>query len=163
MSFIAAFFAINIEEFPANATTGNQSLPLGFVSKYMFGIGLAFSIPLIFIALRLDEISDALQESRRRWVAWKRRREGGGRGVVRGEDEGALDVLRIQKALSMARSQRKSVDTEWVEAGMIASRALRLSRETARTGATRGGHEMEKVTGFRMRVSGDVERGLAVR
>jgi len=164
MSFIAAFFSINIDEFPASATTGNQSLPLGFVSKYMFGIGLAFSIPLIFIALRLDDISDAWQELRRLWMVWKRRRrEGRGRRVVRGEDEEALDMLRIQKALSMARSQRKSVDTEWVEAGMIGSRSLRLSRETARTGGTRGGHEMEKVTGFRMRGSGDVERGLGVR
>jgi hypothetical protein len=74
-----------------------------------------------------------------------------------------LDVLRIQRALSTARSQRKSVDTEWVEAGMIGSRELRLSRETARTGGTRGAHEREKVTGFRMSASGDMERGLAVR
>lgn len=162
MSFIASFFAITIDQFPTDATTGGQSLPLGFVSKYMFGIGLAISIPLIFIALSLDEISDAWREARRRWAAWKRRREGAGRGVATGE-EGGLDVLRIQRALSTARSQKKSVDTEWVEAGMIGSRGLRLSRETARTGVTRGAHEREKVTGFRMRASGDMERGLAVR
>jgi ankyrin repeat protein/Mg2+ and Co2+ transporter CorA len=162
MSFIAAFFSISIDEFPTDPTTGNHSLPLGYVSKYMFGIGLAVSIPLIFIALSLDEISDAWREGRRRWAGWKRRKEGGGRGVAR-EEDGGLDVLRIQSALSTARSQRKSVDTEWVEAGMIASRGLRLSRETARTGAERGGAEREKVTGFRMRASGDVERGLGVR
>jgi hypothetical protein len=80
---------------------------------------------------------------------------------VKGEEDGGLDVQRIQSALSTARSQRKSVDTEWVEAGMIGSRALRLSRETARTGGTRGERDREKVTGFRMRGGGDVERGLS--
>lgn len=163
MSFMAAFFAISIDEFPTDASTGNHSLPLAYVAKYMFGIGLAISLPLIFIALSLDEVSDAWREGRRRWAAWKRRRrDGAGRGTVGGED-GGLDVLRIQRALSTARSQRKSVDTEWVEAGLIRSRDLRLSRETARTVGTRGGQEREKVpTGFRMRASADVERGLGV-
>ena len=54
-----------------------------------------------------------------------------------------FEALKMEQILSMARSQRKSVD-EWVGG--------RVSRETARTG--RG-----KVTGFRMRISGDVERG----
>jgi Mg2+ and Co2+ transporter CorA len=165
MSFIAAFFSISIDEFPTNPTSGNHSLPLAYVSKFMFGIGLAISIPLIFIALSLDEVSDAWGEGKRRWAGWKRRRrEGGARAAGSEEEGGALDVLRVQMALGTARSQRKSVDTEWAEAGIIRSRELRLSRETARTVGTRVGQEREKVpTGFRMRGSGDVERGLGVR
>jgi len=160
MSFIASFFSISINEFPTDQSTGNHSLPLAYVSKYMFGIGLAISIPLIFVALSLDEISDAWREGKRRWAGWKRwRRE----GVASGE-EGGLEILRMQKALSMARSQRKSVDTEWAEAGLIRNREWRLSRETARTAGTRVAQEREKVpTGFRLRSSADVEGGLGVR
>lgn len=49
MSFIAAFFAISIEEF-------NAPLPLAYVAKYMFGIGLGISIPLIAMAFTVDDI-----------------------------------------------------------------------------------------------------------
>jgi Mg2+ and Co2+ transporter CorA len=49
MSFIAAFFAINIREF-------NEPLALGYVSKYMFGIGLSISIPLIAMAFAVDDL-----------------------------------------------------------------------------------------------------------
>jgi hypothetical protein len=133
------------------------------------------SIPLSFIALSLDEISDAWMEGKRRWGMWRRKRRegriGGGVGEGDGRDGGAaagLDVLRVQRAISMARSQRKSLDpAEWVEAGMVENRrSLRLSRETVGTAGTagrRGGREREKVTGFRMRASGDVERGFVVR
>jgi len=49
MSFIAAFFAINFEDWGGGLT-------LGYVSKYMFGIGLGFSIPLIGMALAAPDI-----------------------------------------------------------------------------------------------------------
>ena len=55
MSFMAAFFTINIKEFP-RASDGTEQLPLGYVSKYMFGIGLAVSVPLIAVAFTLDDI-----------------------------------------------------------------------------------------------------------
>lgn len=50
MSFIASFFAINIIEFPHDSSNGGSGIHLGYVAKYMFGIGLGVSIPLIVIA-----------------------------------------------------------------------------------------------------------------
>jgi Mg2+ and Co2+ transporter CorA len=52
LSFIASFFAINIEDW-------NGQLTLGYVSKYLFGIGLTISIPLIAIAFTAADIFDA--------------------------------------------------------------------------------------------------------
>lgn len=56
MSFIAAFFAINIQEFPKQ--DGQQSLPIAYVAKYMFGIGFGISIPLVFLAFAVDDVFD---------------------------------------------------------------------------------------------------------
>jgi hypothetical protein len=63
MSFIAAFFAINIEEFP-RTSDGTPSLHLSFVAKYMFGIGLSISIPLIAIALAVDDVGIFIRKAR---------------------------------------------------------------------------------------------------
>lgn len=65
MSFMAAFFTIDIKEFPRD-TNGNTALGLGYVSKYMFGIGLAISIPLIYIAFTMDKIVKATRRAHRR-------------------------------------------------------------------------------------------------
>ena len=55
MSFIAALFAIPVREFP-HASDGVPSLSLGYVSKFVFGIGLAISIPSIAVAFVVDDI-----------------------------------------------------------------------------------------------------------
>lgn len=141
LSFIAAFFTINITEFP-RAADGSESLPLGYVSKYMFGIGFAISIPLIVIALLLDDFGGLVREVRRRTALRKAKRT-----TEEVEFDTGFDALKMEQLLSVARSARKSVDGEWIGG--------RVSRETARTGR-------EKVTGFRMRMSTDVERGLRV-
>lgn len=52
MSFIAAFFAINFQDW------GNH-LTIGYVTKYMFGIGLAISLVFISMAFLVHDISDA--------------------------------------------------------------------------------------------------------
>ena len=54
MSFIAAFFAINLPEWEGLLT-------IGYVSKYMFGIGLGISIPMIIMAITFTDISDGLK------------------------------------------------------------------------------------------------------
>jgi hypothetical protein len=106
----------------------------------MFGIGFAISIPLIVIALLLDDFGGLVREVRRRMARRRAKRteevdfDGGNFG---------FEALKMEQMLSVARSHKKSVD-EWAGG--------RVSRETARTGR-------EKVTGFRMRMSGDVERG----
>jgi len=64
ISTIASFFNIQVKEFPQS--DGQQSLPLGYVFKYMFGIGLGISIPLIFLALAVDDVFGALKSS----IAW---------------------------------------------------------------------------------------------
>ncbi|KAF2637723.1 hypothetical protein P280DRAFT_95152 [Massarina eburnea CBS 473.64] len=67
LSFIAAIFTINIREFPhATPEDPEPSLPFSFVSKYMFGIGFAISIPLIAVAVSVDTIGDFFREVRRR-------------------------------------------------------------------------------------------------
>lgn len=53
MSFIAAFFAINFREW---TESGTPQLSIGYVAKYMFGIGLGISVPLIVIALTVDDV-----------------------------------------------------------------------------------------------------------
>ncbi|CAK7272634.1 hypothetical protein SEPCBS119000_005229 [Sporothrix epigloea] len=52
MSFISTFFSMQITDWTSNLT-------LGYVSKYIFGIGLGISIPLIFLAFAVNEISAA--------------------------------------------------------------------------------------------------------
>ncbi|KAF3769592.1 hypothetical protein M406DRAFT_348789 [Cryphonectria parasitica EP155] len=52
MSFIAAFFAINLEDW-------GDRLTIGYVSKYMFGIGLAVSFIFVAAAFLVHDISNA--------------------------------------------------------------------------------------------------------
>lgn len=148
MSFIAAFFTINIQEFPR--VDGGNNLPLSYVSKYMFGIGLSISIPMIFIAFYLDDIGGLLKDSKNRVQQWKRKkkeREEFDDEVTDGSD---LHTLRLDQVLSVARSARKSVETDWIRE--------RLS--TSARPVTAASVQREKSTGFRMRMSGDIERGL---
>ncbi|KAL8728499.1 MAG: hypothetical protein Q9181_005324 [Wetmoreana brouardii] len=69
MSFIAAVFAIPVRDFPHR--DGNPSIPLSYVSKITFGVGLAISIPLIAVALSLDDLSLLVQRVLRSVTFWK--------------------------------------------------------------------------------------------
>ena len=71
MSFLAAFFTIDIVEFPY--APNGAGLHLGFVSKYIFGIGTAVSIPLIAMALIFGRIQDWLTFWRSIWSGRKTR------------------------------------------------------------------------------------------
>ncbi|KAI0458169.1 hypothetical protein F5B21DRAFT_42685 [Xylaria acuta] len=53
LSFIASFFAINFVEWEERV-----QLSIPYVSKYLFGIGFAISIPLVALAFTVREISD---------------------------------------------------------------------------------------------------------
>ncbi|KAF2490162.1 hypothetical protein BU16DRAFT_145936 [Lophium mytilinum] len=164
LSFIAAFFTINIEEFP-RLPDGTEALPLGYVSKYMFGIGFAISIPMIVIALSLDDIGDYFREAKRRWRHRKARRRAKklnrGRVGAMTEKTDALELLRVEQMLSA----RRSVEDEWIGEGLlpVASRGTVQSVRVNGNGRVgNGGIEgIKKVnTGFRIRTSRDVERGL---
>ena len=65
MSFIAAVFAIPIREFPHN-DSGNPILDLAYVLKFMIGIGLAISVPLIAVAFAVDNIGSLIKSSFRK-------------------------------------------------------------------------------------------------
>ncbi|OJD27330.1 hypothetical protein ACJ73_01282 [Blastomyces percursus] len=58
LSFMAAFFAINIDAFPWN---NGDKLPMDYVLRYMFSISGAISIPFILIALNQDRIAKFLK------------------------------------------------------------------------------------------------------
>lgn len=55
MSFVAAFFTINIIEFPQDSINGGSGLHLSYVARYIFGIGFSISIPLIIIAFFMSD------------------------------------------------------------------------------------------------------------
>ncbi|TPX21918.1 hypothetical protein DIZ76_015883 [Coccidioides immitis] len=61
LSFISAFFAINIDVFP---WTSSGRLPLDYILKYLFGISSAVSIPFILIAFNQDRIAQWLKYAR---------------------------------------------------------------------------------------------------
>lgn len=111
LSFIAALFTINIREFPHQAGGSEPSLPLGWVFRYMFGIGLAISIPFIAIALSFDAIGDFFREVRRRF----RERKSPSPKYLRNTDrpelggdkydiEYTVDMRALEQALSVGRS-----------------------------------------------------------
>ncbi|KAG8530261.1 uncharacterized protein KY384_004762 [Bacidia gigantensis] len=95
MSFIATFFAIPIAHFAGaggvnreGGSAGNgvgvgeggvNQLELGYVSKFVFGVGLAISIPLIAVAFAVDNLGgfggDVEEEG-------EEEGEGGGRGCL---------------------------------------------------------------------------------
>jgi len=164
LSFIAAFFTINIREFP-RLPDGTEALPLAYVSKYMFGIGFAISIPMIVIALSLDDLGDFFREAKRRWRHRKHRqrnRKLGTAGVER-EKSDTLELLRIEQVLS----EQRTMNDEWLGEGLlpIASRGTvgsgRVNGNGGIHGLGIGGiDQVRKVsTGFRIRTSRDVERG----
>jgi Mg2+ and Co2+ transporter CorA len=113
LSFIAAMFTINIQEFPHQPGSDEPSLPLSYVSKYMFGIGFAISIPFIAIALSFDAIGDFFREVKRRFRDRSARSKHTRRGsasskTIFGEGEGdieyAVNMRALEQALSAGRS-----------------------------------------------------------
>lgn len=89
MSFVAAFFAINVEELQ-----GTLTIP--YVSKYLFGIGLGISIPLIAMAFTVTDIFDALSgtsHALRGWIARRRTQkiQQGLAGMDEDDEDSSLD------------------------------------------------------------------------
>lgn len=110
LSFIAALFTINIREFPHLPGGSEPSLPMSHVFKYIFGIGLAISIPFIVIALSFDAIGDFFREVKRRWRDRKRNTARAqtlhdGRSItVLSDGNTAKDYAAMEQALSIGRN-----------------------------------------------------------
>lgn len=119
LSFIAAIFTINIREFPHRPGASEPSLPLGYVSKFMFGIGFAISIPLIAIAVSVDAIGDFFREAKRRIAERRERRASSSpaKADLRDDASGvqySVDMHALEQALSAGRSTargRRSIES----------------------------------------------------
>jgi ankyrin repeat protein/Mg2+ and Co2+ transporter CorA len=163
LSFIAALFTINIEQFPHKPGGGEPSLPASFVFKYMFGIGFAISIPFIAIALSFDAIGDFFREVRRRFRDRRNspqsRHDNTNRFTIsddKAEIEYEVDMRALEQALSAGRSTmrpdgRRSIESylhRGYRGGTTMSPAP--SRSTMRSGGKGGVHVsngMKKVNG----------------
>jgi Mg2+ and Co2+ transporter CorA len=98
LSFITSIFTINMKEF--------DNLNLGYVAKYTFGIGFAISIPLVWVALTVDDIGGFFRVGSRRWLAGRKKT------AVPVERDAPLQALEMEKILSLSR-MRRSVDVEY--------------------------------------------------
>lgn len=97
LSFIASIFTINLKQF--------ENLNLNYVAKYTFGIGFAISIPLIWVALTVDDIGDFFRMgSKHGWNWLSLRKKKPKPPADRGD--GQLQALEIEKILSIARTRR---------------------------------------------------------
>jgi hypothetical protein len=153
LSFIASFFAINIEEFPHD--NGSTNLPLSYVLKYIFGIGFSISIPLILLALSVDDIRHGSREAFRRIRQW-RLRDGNQKNrrlsTARGNKADiAAQALEIERILSVART-RRSVESDYFGGGLLPV----ATRGTAR-GVSPNHHNHRPMT------NGTVEKGFVLR
>ncbi|USP75865.1 ankyrin repeat and protein kinase domain containing protein 1 [Curvularia clavata] len=160
LSFIAALFTINIQEFPHQPGDSEPSLPMSYVGKYMFGIGFAISIPFIAIALSFDAIGDFFREVKRR-IRNRKARSQPARGDhddnlidpytgIERFDYGEIDTRTIEEALSRGRSVayhpdgRRSIESylssaranRWNDGGSLLPVA---SRSTTRRSGEKGG------------------------
>ena len=81
-----------------------ENLDLGYVARYTFGIGFAISIPLILVALSVDDIGDFFRSGTLRSQQWFSRKDKSAPTTDR--VEGQLQALEIEKIISMARTRR---------------------------------------------------------
>lgn len=87
-------------------------MTLAFVSEYTFGIGLAISIPLIVLALSLDQLSYGIGQIRK-WIQkpWQRTTAPPNTEITK-----ESQIRYVEQTLSRARSMRRSVevsDLQW--------------------------------------------------
>jgi Mg2+ and Co2+ transporter CorA len=172
LSFIGTFFTINIREFPQDES-GQESLPLAYVLKYMFGVGFAISIPLIFVALSLDDIADLAAEGKRRWISRKQKNWFSNSGHDPAGVDGTLGLQKFETVFAAARRSfgagSRSIETDVLDGGLLlpvvskdTARATMRAQNSAANDTPHGNGNVVGVranTGFRMRSSRDMERG----
>ncbi|MCJ1426325.1 hypothetical protein MMC29_004228 [Sticta canariensis] len=62
LSFMAAFFALQIVQFPKDPKTGALALELNYVARYLFGISAAIIVPFIVIAFNVNRLNRNIRE-----------------------------------------------------------------------------------------------------
>ncbi|KAI3318081.1 hypothetical protein HD806DRAFT_540551 [Xylariaceae sp. AK1471] len=70
LSFLASFFALDIDEFPKDPETGQSLLHLSWVSQYIFGISLAIAIPSIALAMAIGPMAGFTKKVGRTLGSW---------------------------------------------------------------------------------------------
>jgi hypothetical protein len=124
MSFMAAFFAINIIEFPHDPQNGGNGLHLSYVAKYMFGIGFGVSVPLIMLAFVMSD-TEGWMWSLKNWVGRKR-------------------MPKQQQVIMQEETQRELQEVEKARASVEAWRYRRPTRvDTGGTDRSRKSHDAE--------------------
>lgn len=109
LSFLTAFFALDIRDFP-HGPDGSQDMPLGFVAKYVFGIGFVVALLSVLLALAWERLGLYIRRGRRKvWFFLHEKKHHQG---SHGKDERNIGVGRIetwQSGLSDATG-RSSID-----------------------------------------------------
>jgi ankyrin repeat protein/Mg2+ and Co2+ transporter CorA len=128
LSFIAAIFTINVREFPHVGE--NVSLPFSFVSKIMFGVSFAISIPLILIAVSVDAIADYIREIKRRWREYfykrKQRRSNSGSGTLAGTAATAGSIEKFDAgSMWLGNGSVEPINMDRIERNLSAGRSTR--------------------------------------
>ncbi|CAD6500059.1 BgTH12-04164 [Blumeria graminis f. sp. triticale] len=144
LSFIATFFAINIREFPRGID--GPGIPLGYVSKYLFGVGFTVSLPLIAVALLVDDISIIFRQAK----AILRRPRGR-------EEQFAATPVHEQHVTERVASTERCVYSEELE-------RMHLQFTGDHSGSVMSDMQTvtptrKMITGFRIRASRDLEQG----
>lgn len=118
LSFLASFFALNIIEFPrpAGSQGGTSQLHLGWVIKYILGIGLGLSVPLIGLAFVVGDIQS--------W--WLRRRERRHKAQNRNEERRHAD-----RGIDPGYGEEKELGNQQ-RFGWLGRQLRRRSRKTVR-------------------------------
>ncbi|KAI4193008.1 MAG: hypothetical protein LQ348_002986 [Seirophora lacunosa] len=154
MSFIAAVFAIPIRDFPHQ--DGNLSIPLSHVSKVTFGVGLAISIPLIAVALSLDNLSLLIRRVLRSMLFWR--------------SDTTHTSVRRQSSGRQQEPEQLDSDDEELKPTQLARRSedayrARLSYDVEKETRPMRRSIYSKDRSFRdsLRASGDLERGAGAR
>lgn len=151
MSFIAAVFAIPVRDFPHQ--DGAPSIPFSYVSKIMFGVGLAISIPLIAVAFAVDNLGLLIKRTLRSLVFWRRTPQ---RSIAQRQTSRRFSEVNIDDE-KILQVPRKSGDTyrrrlsSGIEDETRPMRRSIYSKERSWKDDSRNG----------IRISGDVERGFA--
>jgi Mg2+ and Co2+ transporter CorA len=104
MSFVAGVFAINVQDWAPTADGGG--LTFGYVAKYIFGVGLSVSLPLIAMAFTVGDLADLRRRAMAGLGAWW--------GRSRAKRKGAIQKL-YSRSRSRGRRDSNAITTSKAE------------------------------------------------
>lgn len=150
MSFIASVFAIPVRDFPHR--DGAPSIPFSYVSKIMFGAGLAISIPLIVLAFTFDNLGLFTRGTLRLLMS------------RRGDTQEEINRQQLSRQQSDSDDEKIKPTSLGRRSGEIYRRGLSqdLERDTRPLRRSIYSKDRTRRADSRSRASGDLERGITV-